>query len=320
MDIELIVNLFFQNLGNWLEAPMQAITFLGNELFFLLIMPALYWSIDPMTGFRAGMMLIISGGLNSSLKMLFHSPRPFWIDSQVKAMASETSFGLPSGHSQNSAAIWGVMAASLRKKWAWITALVIIISVGISRLYLGVHFVRDVLSGWLIGGLIVVLYLILEKPVSRWLVARSVGMQLLISFLFSLSILAVGYLCQVSSNGFTLPQEWINNAVAAGAEATTPFSLEGVVTIAGVAFGFSGGYAWWRYKYGAVMLKASSLKRLARYGLGLLGIVALYFGLKIIFPQEPVLVEGIFRYIRYSLIGAWVTAIAPWIFKKLKLE
>ena len=172
MEIELLVNLFFQNLGGWLESLMQAFTFLGNELFFLLIMPALYWSIDPATGFRAGMMLIISGGLNSSLKMLFHSPRPYWIDPQVKAMASETSFGLPSGHSQNSAAIWGMIAASFRKKWAWSVALVVIFLVGISRLYLGVHFLRDVLSGWLIGGLIVILYLVLEAPVSRWLSTR----------------------------------------------------------------------------------------------------------------------------------------------------
>lgn len=320
MEIELLVNLFFQNLGGWLESLMQAFTFLGNELFFLLIMPALYWSIDPATGFRAGMMLIISGGLNSSLKMLFHSPRPYWIDPQVKAMASETSFGLPSGHSQNSAAIWGMIAASLRKKWAWSVALVVIFLVGISRLYLGVHFLRDVLSGWLIGGLIVILYLVLEAPVSRWLSTRPFGIQLMFSFLFSLVLIGIGLLSQTSRNSFSLPQEWVQNAVAAGAEAPNPYNLEGVITIAGVAFGFTSGYAWWRHKYGVGLLNATPIKRLARYGLGLLGIVALYFGLNLVFPQEPALMDGIFRFIRYSLIGVWVTAIAPWIFKKLHLE
>ncbi len=320
MEIELLINLFFQNLGNWLEIFMQAFTFLGNEMFFLLFMPALFWSIDPAIGFRAGMMLIISGGLNSSLKMLFHSPRPYWVDPRVEAMASETSFGLPSGHAQNSAAIWGMIAAGLRKRWAWIVAILVILLVGLSRIYLGVHFLRDVLSSWFIGGLIVVLYLILEKPVAKWLTAQTFGIQLLISLLFSLTLIALGFLSRISSNSFTLPQEWINNAIAAGAEAPDPFNMEGVITIAGVAFGFTGGYAWWRHKYGSVLLKASPLKRLARYGLGLLGIVALYFGLKIIFPQEPALMEGVFRWIRYALIGFWVTLIAPWIFKKLHLE
>ena len=51
IDFEIAFTLFIQNLGNWLEMPMQAFTFLGSELFFLLIMPALYWSIDPVIGF-----------------------------------------------------------------------------------------------------------------------------------------------------------------------------------------------------------------------------------------------------------------------------
>ena len=164
MQIELTFTLFLQSLGGWLEFPMQAFTFLGNELFFLLIMPALYWSIDPIIGFRAGMMLILSGGLNSCFKILFHSPRPFWMDARVEAMTSEVSFGLPSGHSQNSAAIWGMLAASEKKKWTTIIILVIVFFIGLSRIYLGVHFVRDVLSGWLVGGLIILLYLKLEKP------------------------------------------------------------------------------------------------------------------------------------------------------------
>ncbi len=76
IEFEILFTAFWQNLGAWLEYPMQAFTFLGSELFFLLVMPALYWSIDPVIGFRAGMMLILSGGLNSVFKMLFRTPRP----------------------------------------------------------------------------------------------------------------------------------------------------------------------------------------------------------------------------------------------------
>lgn len=320
MEIEISITLFFQQLGNWLEIPFQGFTFLGNELFFLLVMPAIYWSINPQIGFRAGMMLVLSGGLNSCIKLLFHSPRPFWVDARVQAMSSETSFGIPSGHSQNSTAIWGMVAESMRKKWAMWVAVVIVFFIGLSRIYLGVHFVRDVLAGWLIGFLLIVLYLKLEKPAAHWLVARSFGVQVLLSFVFSILLIALGFLCQMASVGWELPAAWINQAVASGAEAPNPFSLEGVITIAGVAFGFTAGYAWWRQKFGKPEVRASSIKRLGRYLIGLLGILALYAGLKYLFPQEPAMIEGIFRYVRYALIGLWVTAVAPLLFKKLHLE
>lgn len=320
MQIEVSFTLFLQGLGGWLEFPMQVFTFLGNELFFLLIMPALYWCIDPVLGFRAGIMLILSGGLNSCFKILFHSPRPFWVDSRVKAMTSEVSFGLPSGHSQNSAAIWGMLAASEKKKWTTIIILIIVFFIGLSRIYLGMHFVRDVLAGWLVGGLIILLYLKLEKPIAAWLAHKSLGLQILLSLLFSLTLIGLGYLSLASANGFVLPETWINQAVASGAEKPDPFSMEGVFTIAGVGFGFLAGFAWYRYKFGVYEIKCSGLKRLARYALGLLGIVTLYFGLKIIFPDEPLIVGAVFRFVRYGLIGLWVTMIAPLLFKVFKLD
>jgi hypothetical protein len=252
--------------------------------------------------------------------MLFHSPRPFWVDPRVKAMASETTFGLPSGHSQNAAALWGMVAAGIRKKWAWITALLVIFLVGISRLYLGVHFLRDVLSGWLIGGLLVILYLRFEKPVAKWLASRSLPLQLLISLIFSLVLILVGLLSRTISSDFSLPQAWIDQAVAKGASAPDPFSLEGTVTYAGLALGFTAGYVWWRRKYGPAVIKSASLKLLGQYAVGLAGMIGLYFGLKAVFPAEPEMTKEIFRYLRYALIGAWVSAIAPWLFRKLKLD
>ena len=261
IEFEILFTAFWQNLGAWLEYPMQAFTFLGSELFFLLVMPALYWSIDPVIGFRAGMMLILSGGLNSVFKMLFHTPRPFWVDADVKAFSSETSFGLPSGHSQNSAAIWGIIAATIRAKWAYIAATLLVFFIGLSRIYLGVHFLHDVLTGWLAGILIILVYLKFETSIARWLNGKSLGVQLLLSFLFGVSFIVLGILARASASNWTLPQEWINTALAAGAEQPDPFNLEGVVTIAGVAFGFTSGYAVWRHLYGVYKIRCSSIKK-----------------------------------------------------------
>jgi len=320
IDFEIAFTLFIQNLGNWLEMPMQAFTFLGSELFFLLIMPALYWSIDPVIGFRAGMMLVISGGLNSALKIFFHTPRPYWVDSRVKAFSSETSFGMPSGHSQNSASIWGMVAESVHKRSAIVIGIIVVFLIGLSRIYLGVHFLHDVLTGWLIGTLIILLYLKMEKSIARWLNNKGLGFQVLMAFLFSAFFILLGWLAQSASRGWTLPGEWISNALSAGADEPDPLNLEGMITIAGVAFGFLTGFALWREKYGVYTIKCSQGKRLLRYGVGLVGIFILYFGLKVVFPEEPLVLGMVLRYFRYTLIGLWVTFFAPWFFKRLKLD
>lgn len=319
-QFEIPFTLFLQSLGSWLEYPMQAFTFLGNELFFLLVMPAIYWAIDPQIGFRTGMMLILSGGINSFFKFLFHSPRPFWVDERVTAYSSETGFGLPSGHSQNSAAIWGIIAASLKKKWATIVIALLVFFIGISRIYLGVHFLRDVLSGWLIGVLLVVIYMKLETPVSSWLQKKTLIYQVLLGFLLSLLLIGLGLLGQTTSRTFSVPPAWIQTAVSSGADAPDPYNIEGVITIAGVALGFTAGYAWYRARFGTYTVKCASSKRILRYVIGLVGIVVLYFGLKLVFPEEPFLLGMILRYIRYALIGFWVTALAPLAFRALHLD
>lgn len=320
VEMEIFFTNLVQNLGGWLEAPMQAFTFLGSEMFFLLVMPALYWSIDPVIGFRAGMLLIISGGLNSALKMFFHTPRPYWIDGSVKALTSETSFGLPSGHSQNSAAIWGMVAHSTRKRAAMIIAVIVVFLIGFSRIYLGVHFLHDVLTGWLAGILLVIMYVSIEKPVANYLKTKTLGFQLLAALLFSLFFILLGKLGSSIANNWPLPGEWVNNAIAAGVDAPDPFSMEGILTIAGVAFGFLAGYALWIKQYKQYQINGSALKRILRYIVGLIGIVILYFGLKLVLPEEPALSGALLRYLRYALIGFWVTYLAPWIFARLHLD
>ena len=166
MQFEILITLFFQHLGTWLTIPFTAITFLGNEEFYLLVLPALYWCIDAMLGFQVGVMLVLTNSINGILKIIFHSPRPFWVDSRVKAYTSETSFGLPSGHAQNAASIWGTLAVGLKKKWATIICVAAIILIGLSRIYLGVHFTRDVICGWLIGLALLLIYFCSEPGAS----------------------------------------------------------------------------------------------------------------------------------------------------------
>ena len=116
-SIEVIVNQFLQSLGMWLKGPMTAITALGYEEFFVLLLPTIYWCVDQMVGLRVGIVLLWGNMFNTFFKFLFHNPRPYWISEEVQALSHETSFGLPSGHAQIAASVWGWLAVEVKKRW-----------------------------------------------------------------------------------------------------------------------------------------------------------------------------------------------------------
>ena len=60
-------------------------------------------------------------------------------------------------------------------------------------------------------------------------------------------------------------------------------------------------------------------KTAVELSIGLIGIMILWFGLGEVFPRGEELIPLILRYIRYSLVGFWVTAGAPWLFFHFKL-
>ena len=148
---------------------MRLISLLGSEEFYMLVMPALYWCIDSALGLRVGIILLLSNGLTMIEKLVFHTPRPYWIDSRVHAYASEPTFSLPSGHAQNAVSVLGLIAAKVRNKAVTIGCIALILLIGISRIYLGVHFAGDVILGWLMGLILLIVFLALEPAVTRWI-------------------------------------------------------------------------------------------------------------------------------------------------------
>jgi membrane-associated phospholipid phosphatase len=304
-----------QSLGSWLEGPMEFFTFLGNENFFFLVLPLIYWSIDTSLGLRVAFILATSNYLNAIVKVLFVAPRPYWVSSQVEPLSLEHTFGIPSGHAQNSAAIWGTMAAGAQragKRWAWIAALVITFLVGFSRLYLGMHFLHDVLFGWLIGLTLLFVFLKFWDPVVAWLRQKTVSQQITIAFLTSLLMIAVGVFFIAPLNAYVFPTEWTANALRAG-PVPDPVSIEGIFTSAGSLFGLAAGVAWIAAR-GGYQASGPLEKRALRYVIGLVGIMILWFGLGQVFPDGETAIALVLRYIRYSLVGFWITAGAPWLF------
>jgi membrane-associated phospholipid phosphatase len=313
------VVVWIQSLGSFLVTPAKLLSFLGTEDFFLLVMPAMVWCIDASLGLRMGMVLLTSAGVNSILKVLVGWPRPFWISDSVKPYAFESSYGLPSGHSQNSMALWGRMALGL-KRAAWVIGLgILIFLISLSRLYLGVHFPSDVLAGWIVAGTLLALFLWLEKPVAAWIVRQSLGVQLLVPFLFALAMITVGALAANATADRIVPDEWVARSAAAfpDEEPIDPQAVD-VVSSAGALFGLAAG-AVLLHRWGKFSTAGSIWLRLARFALGVVGILIIYFGLRMILPTGEGFLPQSLRFVRYTLVGLWVAYLAPWVFVKLKL-
>ena len=307
-----------QSLGAWLEAPMEFFSFLGTENFFLLVLPLIYWCVDANLGLRIGFILITSNYVNNIFKLMFAGPRPYWVSVKVIPFAAESSFGVPSGHAQNAVGVWGIMASGVRKRWAWGVALALAFLIGFSRWYLGVHFPHDVFVGWLLGGILLWAFMQFWNPVEAWLKQKTLGNQVLIAFIVSVIFIALGAITTVGRlDGYTFPAEWRDNALRAG-ELPAPVSIEGSFTLAGTLFGLAVGAAWIAAR-GGYQASGPVEKRALRYAIGLIGVVILWMGLGQVFPDNTDLLSYFLRYVRYTLVGFWVSGGAPWLFFRFKL-
>jgi len=315
----ILIILWLQDVFVGFVGPMKFFSFLGVEEFYLLVAPAIFWCFDPAFGLKLGIGLMVSGATNGIFKLLFHGPRPYWYDERVLGWSSETSFGVPSGHSQNAVVVWGLIADRLKRGWAWAIAIFLILMIGISRMYLGVHFPTDVLAGWFFGAVILWLFIRFDRPVTSWILRQKPTDQILVALVSSLVLILIAALAQLALGAFEIPASWIELAgQILDAEAINPLSLSGVVSTSATLFGMGLG-AVLLSKAGWMDVSGPAWQRLLRYLLGLVGVLVLWSGLDQIFPEGDTLIPYIFRYIRYASIGVWIMYLAPLVFFRLKL-
>jgi membrane-associated phospholipid phosphatase len=318
------VILVLQGLGDWLIGPMNLLTSFGNIEFYLLVMPLIYWCWDSQLGLRIGIIFLLNNGLNALLKTVTPNPRPYWLDPRVRLLTNpEGSLGIPSGHAQNAVVVWGLLAAYLRTGWAWAAALFLMIFIGLSRMYLGVHYPTDVFAGWLLGLIVLILFFKLEGPVAARLAQLNLPAQLAVVLAVSVGLVLIGGLIAFKTDaGWDPPLEWIENSAAQAPDAPiAPFSLELLVSSAGTFLGFTAGAILLKPEVG---FKAGGpwLRRLGRYIIGAIGVLLLWQGLGSLFEllaEADSLAGYTLRYIRYCAIGVWVSLLGPLLFIRLGL-
>ncbi len=144
----------------WLKPMFIDITALGGTTALtLLTLVAVGYLLTARKVTDAVFLAAATGGgaiLGKLLKLFFARPRP----EVVPHFVDVTSASFPSGHTVNSAIVYLTLGAILARvqptrrltRYVMVSTFVLAFLVGISRIYLGVHYPTDVLAGWAVGG------------------------------------------------------------------------------------------------------------------------------------------------------------------------
>lgn len=130
-----------------LDVFFQVVTMLGEQWVVVLALAAVYWLADKQTGEELAFTLLLSGLSNNILKGVFRLERPIGQEG-IRSLRQHTATGysFPSGHSQNAATLY-FFPARRWGGWWYAAAAGVSLLVGLSRLYLGVHYPKDVAAG-----------------------------------------------------------------------------------------------------------------------------------------------------------------------------
>ena len=321
-EIELIR--WMQSLGNgfW-DAFFTFWTFFGEETVIIALMGFLYWCWDKKSGEYVGLTVFASQVANSVLKLGFQRLRPFQVDSSIRNVrpSTATGFSFPSGHTQGAASVFGSVALWFRKRWLSIASAVVIVMVAISRMYLGAHFLTDVLVGGLLGiGIAFGIQFLLERVKDRqkvyfWMLGGTI---LLLGIMTLVMLLTVEGTLEATDTAIYYDK------------------LEGFYKMAGASFGFVFGIAYEKKKVGFANHRVW-WKNAIRLGLGIGVVMAVRLGLSAVFDllvntdvasADNILFAGNFfpttlglflDFLRYALMVFAGIGLVPLFFKKVNL-
>ncbi len=295
-----------------LEGFFASVSELGREEFYLALFPLIYWCLDKRLGKHVLYVFLLSVTANSYLKHAFRGPRPYWIDSAI-GLSQEDSYGVPSGHTQLAATVYLFLALWIRKRWAWLLAIVMILAMGISRVYLGVHFIHDVVAGLMVALVIIGCYFLWRRLFADKYRKGILGRKLLTALLLPIAVAALYGITYWAIGKPDLSVAW-----AAYIPVAEEVSVEAMATAVGTLLGIGIGLNLENSRT-RFLVQGTIIQKVGRYLLGMGGAIAIWAGLKMVFPADPLWLALPLRILRYFLLLLWASYYAPTLFVRLRL-
>ena len=173
---------------------MLAVTYLGDEIAFLVVALILFWCVDKRRGYYVLAVGFLGTITSQFMKIWCRVPRPWYQDENFtileQAREGASGYSFPSGHTQSALGVFGSIARVQRQVWLRSACIIACILVPISRMYLGVHTPADVGVSILVALILIfVLY-----PVVEYVTGSSKRMR---AYLMIITLLAGIYLAFV---------------------------------------------------------------------------------------------------------------------------
>lgn len=271
----------------------QSITLIAQELFVVMIICWLYWCQNKKCAYTLGFTYFISGLFVQGLKITFRIPRPWILDSSFQPVSSAvpaaTGYSFPSGHTQSGTALFSTLGMNSAKFSRKFLCFLLIILIGFSRLYLGVHTPKDVLTSMILTLIISVMVFFFLSPILTNPAFRKHITATLFAGCFFLSFYA----------GFLYIEETVDPKMAVDA-----------LKAASAGFGFAVGYYIER-TYIQFTLPEEKKEKALRFLAGLISIIVLM----LIF-QCTIKKFLIGNILSYFLLILWIVAGYPAVFQR----
>ncbi|MHA1332096.1 MAG: phosphatase PAP2 family protein [Candidatus Hodarchaeales archaeon] len=311
-----------QNFSNpILDLYFGVATTFGNTLPILIIIILVYYNFNKEYMSKLIYLLIISVHLNNIAKVFFHSPRPFQYDEKYRVTTSilrETTWGadgfsFPSGHSQTQGTLWGYVFHKYKNLPVILLGLVFLVSVPLSRSYLGVHWPGDILVGVLFGVLIAVIFIQVDSRYGNYFSKTTDKQKIIYGFLGGIGLYLLGLatlLVTVMIFGSGLYSDlWLNSDLG-----VYPGIFAGMVTGQVI-----------EKKYIGFQIRGKEWKSIVIRGVtGFVAVVILYLFTKVVaglfkgFQETLPWIFSIADFFSYFILAFSLAYIVPLIFSKME--
>lgn len=305
-----LIQFLAENRTDFLTNVSLAFTFLGEIEGYVLLISVIYVTYDKSLALRLSVLTLLTMSLNHILKTLIMNPRPFisegnfserWAVSTAKAQELATEYSTPSGHAMAGSSFYSYLYSKAKSKYVQIALVMLILLTGLSRPYLGVHYLEDVLIGWVLGISIALVAVKYADRVSTLWGGFSHGRQVTI----------------VASSSLIL---WLaTRALSAGATTGQPYTF---LSYTGFLTGIVVAYPLEMRRINFDPRSSTVFRKVLRSALSVGLVIGTLFLLDEGFgmvSDDSSLLGGLLRFVRYATAGIVGVFISPLVFVKLGL-